>query len=138
MQPRGFDDPLGVIPIDGKGVGMAAASIQGQHQASAQPFMSGIFEHECFEFTDDVGVADLEIDVDASCQCAQPCSVEPHDLQARPTAVVELLVRLSSPQRQRLPKPLAPSPSVVAFNEAPALISQVREHGGVDPEPIPW
>jgi len=55
LQPRGLDDPIGVRPISGKGVGVTAAPIPVEHQASAQSFVSGMFEHECFELPADVG-----------------------------------------------------------------------------------
>jgi len=37
LQSRGFDEAASVLPVHGKGVGVAAAAVQRDHQTGAQP-----------------------------------------------------------------------------------------------------
>lgn len=129
---RRLDEMIGVCSILRQRIRLASGAIESDHQSGAEALVQRMLDHERLELADDVSLADREVGIDSRDEGTEPLGVEAGDLATGPRGPVELLVRMSPPQRECGGELLSPAAELVAPERSVAERGEVVELVGVE------
>ena len=97
------DEHLAGRAVDLERLGLAAATVQAEHQLAAEPLAERELLDESLQLADELAVAaEREVGLDALLQRARVQLVQTGDLRLGPRLIGEVRQRRSAPQRKRL------------------------------------
>ena len=109
LDPELVDEAAARGLVGVEGLGLAAGSVEREHQLPAEGLAQRMLAHERLQLADDVAVApQLQVGVDPLLERHEPELLEPSDLRLRELLERELGERGAAPEVERAPEQRAP------------------------------